>query len=128
MVTINAGLLMGPDLTISNPYLKGAAEMYEDGVFVTVDLDFLVDAHICVYEEIATYGRYLCFNHIINQQQDAFQLANMLSPLPSPPQRYMPHLIMLSHKFYVYIFAVLLFQFFHIYIHYITFFIFFVCI
>ncbi|XP_009787126.1 cinnamoyl-CoA reductase-like SNL6 [Nicotiana sylvestris] len=86
MVTINAGLLMGPDLTISNPYLKGAAEMYEDGVFVTVDLDFLVDAHICVYEKVATYGRYLCFNHIINQQQDAFQLANMLSPLPSPPQ------------------------------------------
>lgn len=92
MVTINAGLLMGPDLTISNPYLKGAAEMYEDGVFVTVDLDFLVDAHICVYEEIATYGRYLCFNHIINQQQDAFHLAKMLSPLPSSPQRYMPHL------------------------------------
>ena len=25
-------------LTIKNPYLKGAAEMYEDGVFVTVDL------------------------------------------------------------------------------------------
>ncbi|OIT22355.1 PREDICTED: cinnamoyl-CoA reductase-like SNL6 isoform X2 [Nicotiana attenuata] len=86
MVTINAGLLMCPDLIISNPYLKGAAEMYEDGVFVTVDLDFLVDAHICVYEEIATYGRYLCFNHIINQQQDAFQLAKMLSPLSSPPQ------------------------------------------
>ncbi|MCD7463169.1 hypothetical protein HAX54_050085 [Datura stramonium] len=86
MVTINSGLLMGPELTINNPYLKGAAEMYEDGVFVTVDLDFLVDAHICVYEEIATYGRYLCFNHIINQRQDALNLAQMLSPLPSPPQ------------------------------------------
>ncbi|XP_060213015.1 cinnamoyl-CoA reductase-like SNL6 [Lycium barbarum] len=86
MVTINAGLLMGPELTITNPYLKGAAEMYEDGVFVTVDLDFLVDTHICVYEEIATYGRYLCFNHIINQKEDALNLANMLSPLPSPPQ------------------------------------------
>lgn len=86
MVTINSGLLMGPELTITNPYLKGAAEMYEDGVFVTVDLDFLVDAHICVYEEIASYGRYLCFNHIINQKQDALNLAQMLSPLPSPPQ------------------------------------------
>ncbi|KAF3648106.1 putative RING-H2 finger protein ATL51-like [Capsicum annuum] len=85
MVTINSGLLMGPELTITNPYLKGAAEMYEDGVFVTVDLDFLVDAHICVYEEIASYGRYLCFNHIINQNQDALNLAQMLSPLPSPP-------------------------------------------
>ncbi|KAG5601444.1 hypothetical protein H5410_032814 [Solanum commersonii] len=86
MVTINSGLLMGPELTITNPYLKGAAEMYEDGVFVTVDLDFLVDAHICVYEDIASYGRYLCFNHIINQKQDALNLVQMLSPLPSPPQ------------------------------------------
>lgn len=86
MVTINSGLLMSPELNITNPYLKGAAEMYEGGVFVTVDLDFLVDAHICVYEDIASYGRYLCFNHIINQKQDALNLAQMLSPLPSPPQ------------------------------------------
>lgn len=88
MVSVNAGLLMGPDLTVTNPYLKGAAEMYEDGVFVTVDLDFLVEAHICIYEEISTNGRYLCFNHIINQTKDAVKLANMLSPLPSSPQRY----------------------------------------
>ncbi|KAK4368759.1 hypothetical protein RND71_012551 [Anisodus tanguticus] len=87
MVSINAGLLMTPDLTITNPYLKGAAEMYEDGVLVTVDLDFLVEAHICVYEEISTYGRYLCFNHIINQTEDAIKLANMVSPSPSSPQR-----------------------------------------
>ncbi|XP_059275694.1 cinnamoyl-CoA reductase-like SNL6 isoform X2 [Lycium ferocissimum] len=86
MVSINAGLLMTPDLTVTNPYVKGAAEMYEDGVFVTVDLDFLVEAHICVYEEISTYGRYLCFNHIINQTEDAVKLANMLSPQPSSPQ------------------------------------------
>ncbi|KAJ8555151.1 hypothetical protein K7X08_012647 [Anisodus acutangulus] len=86
MVCINPGLLMTPDLTITNPYLKGSAEMYEDGVFVTVDLDFLVEAHICVYEEISTYGRYLCFNHIINQTEDAIKLANMLSPSPSSPQ------------------------------------------
>ncbi|KAG5582123.1 hypothetical protein H5410_052750 [Solanum commersonii] len=26
-----SGLLMGPDLTVKNSYLKGAAEMYEDG-------------------------------------------------------------------------------------------------
>lgn len=88
MVSINAGLVMGPDLTVTNPYLKGAAEMYEDGVFVTVDLDYLVEAHICVYEDISTYGRYLCFNHIINQNEDAIKLAKMLSSLPSSPQRY----------------------------------------
>ena len=48
MVTGNAGLLVGPDLSIRHPYLKGAAEMYQDGVLVTVDLNFLVDAHIYV--------------------------------------------------------------------------------
>ncbi|KAF4357978.1 hypothetical protein F8388_008486 [Cannabis sativa] len=87
MVSINAGLLMGPQLTINNPYLKGAAEMYEDGVFVTVDLDYLVDAHIAVLEDVSSYGRYLCFNHIINQTEDALQLARKLAPsTPSPPQ------------------------------------------
>lgn len=89
MVSINGGLLMADHLTISNPYLKGAAEMFEDGVFVTVDLNFLVDAHISVFEDSSSYGRYLCFNHVINSNQDAIHLANMLLP-PSqstpPPQ------------------------------------------
>ena len=88
MVSVNAGLLMSSDLTITNPYLKGAAEMYEDGVFVTVDLDFLVDAHICVFEDVSSYGRYLCFNHIINHNEDALNFAKMLAPsAPPPPQR-----------------------------------------
>ncbi|KAE9596933.1 hypothetical protein Lal_00007620 [Lupinus albus] len=83
MVSINKGLLMGHDLSIKNPYLRGAAEMYEDGVFVTVDLGFLVDAHICVYEDVSSYGRYLCFNHIINTHDDAVQLARHLTPTAS---------------------------------------------
>ena len=95
MVSINAGLLLGPQLSISNPYLKGAAEMYEDGVFVTVDLDFLVDAHICVFEDVSSYGRYLCFNNIINRPEDAIQLARKLTPsAPTTPQRL---LILQSH-------------------------------
>lgn len=80
MVSVNGGLLMAPDLTITNPYLKGAAEMYENGVFVTVDLKFIVDAHICVYEDISSYGRYLSFNHVITSNKEALQLAHMLLP------------------------------------------------
>ncbi|CAJ1931126.1 unnamed protein product [Sphenostylis stenocarpa] len=83
MVSINAGLLMAHDLSIQHPYLRGAAEMYEDGVFVTVDLHFLVDAHICVYEDVSSYGRYLCFNRIINTHDDAVQLARKLTPAAS---------------------------------------------
>lgn len=87
MVSINAGLLMDdPDLSIKTPYLRGAAEMYEDGVFVTVDLDFLVHAHICVFEDISSYGRYLCFNRLINTHHDALILARKLTPsAPSMP-------------------------------------------
>ncbi|GAB4834758.1 hypothetical protein Ancab_033023 [Ancistrocladus abbreviatus] len=89
MVTVNPGLLVGPDLSIKHPYLKGAAEMYEDGVFVTVDLKFLVDAHICVLEDISTYGRYLCFNTVINCPENAINLAKLLLPSASPqPQSF----------------------------------------
>lgn len=89
MVSINGGLLMDPDLSIKTPYLRGAAEMYEDGVFVTVDLDFLVDAHMCVFEDISSYGRYLCFNRVINTHHDALTLARKLTPsAPSMPQRF----------------------------------------
>ncbi|XP_052208835.1 cinnamoyl-CoA reductase 1-like [Diospyros lotus] len=86
LVCVNAGLLMDPTLSITNPYLKGAAEMYEDGRLVTVDLDFLVDAHICVFEDVSSYGRYLCFNHVINRPEDAIKLAQKLSPTSPQPQ------------------------------------------
>ncbi|KAK9927984.1 hypothetical protein M0R45_025142 [Rubus argutus] len=80
MVSMNVGLVMSSDLSITNPYLKGAAEMYEDGVLVTVDVNFLVDAQICVFEDISSYGRYICFNNIITQSEDAVNLARKLTP------------------------------------------------
>uniref|UniRef100_A0A6N2KRC9 3-beta hydroxysteroid dehydrogenase/isomerase domain-containing protein n=1 Tax=Salix viminalis TaxID=40686 RepID=A0A6N2KRC9_SALVM len=59
---------------------------YEDGVFVTVDLNFLVDAHICIYEDDSSYGRYLCFNHVVERHRDAMEHASRLTPFaPSPP-------------------------------------------
>lgn len=88
MVSINAGLLMVPDLSIRNPYLKGAAEMYENGLLATADLDFLVDAHICVYEDVSTYGRYLCFNHVVTNTEDAVKLAKFLTPSALESQSY----------------------------------------
>lgn len=86
MVSINGGLLMGSDLSIKDPYLRGAAEMYEDGVLVTVDLDYLVDAHVCIYEDVTSYGRYLCFNHIINTSDDVVQLTRKFTPSQPLPQ------------------------------------------
>ncbi|KAJ4778011.1 Dihydroflavonol 4-reductase [Rhynchospora pubera] len=86
MVSINAGLVTGPGLSASNPYLKGTPEMYEDGVLVTVDVDFLADAHIAVYETPCAFGRYLCFNHAVCLPEDAVKLAQLLVPkAPCPP-------------------------------------------
>lgn len=80
MVSVNAGLVTAPELSISSPYLKGAPQMYEDGVLVTVDVDFLVNAHIALYESPSAYGRYLCFSDAVCRPDDAVKLARMLSP------------------------------------------------
>ncbi|XP_020588690.1 cinnamoyl-CoA reductase-like SNL6 [Phalaenopsis equestris] len=86
MVVVNSGLLVESELSPSNPYLKGAPEMYEDGVLVTVELKLLIDAHICIFESTDAFGRYMCFNHAICRPEDAVKLAQMLSPsTPNPP-------------------------------------------
>ncbi|WOK98685.1 cinnamoyl-CoA reductase-like SNL6 [Canna indica] len=87
MISVNAGLLTGPELSVTNPYLKGTQQMYENGVLVTVDVDFLVNAHIAVYENPSAYGRYLCFNNVICHPHDAVKFVQMLSPNASclPP-------------------------------------------
>ncbi|GJM91573.1 hypothetical protein PR202_ga07956 [Eleusine coracana subsp. coracana] len=87
MVAINAGLVTGPGLTAAQPYLKGAPDMYDDGVLATVDVDFLADAHVAAYESPTAYGRYLCFDNVVCRPEDAVKLAQMLSPSAprSPP-------------------------------------------
>ncbi|KAJ0091532.1 hypothetical protein Patl1_14439 [Pistacia atlantica] len=93
MVSINAGLVLGPSVTQQNPgstmfYLKGAAEMYENGVLAFVDVNFLADVHIRAFEDRSTCGRYFCFNQIVNTSEQAFKLAQSLSPLIPLPPRY----------------------------------------
>lgn len=102
MVAINAGLLTGPGLTAGHPYLKGAPDMYDHGVLVTVDVDFLADAHIAAYECPTAYGRYLCFNNAICRPEDAAKLAQMLissaaAPRPPAPPRFLHRLPLLRH-------------------------------
>ncbi|XP_065003599.1 cinnamoyl-CoA reductase 1-like [Musa acuminata AAA Group] len=80
MVAVNAGLVTVPGISVTSPYLKGAQRMYEGGVLVTVDVDFLVDAHVAVYESPSAYGRYLCFSDAVCRPHDAVKLAQLLSP------------------------------------------------
>lgn len=93
MVSINPALVHGPVVVRQNPgstmsYLKGAAQMCENGVLACVDVNFLVDVHIRAFEDRSTSGRYFCFNQTLNTDEDAIKLAKMLSPLISVPTRY----------------------------------------
>lgn len=62
--------------------------MYENGVLAFVDVKFLADVHVRAFEDKSTTGRYLCFNQIVNTEEEAVKLAESLSPLISLPPRY----------------------------------------
>ncbi|XVE63463.1 hypothetical protein DITRI_Ditri07aG0022600 [Diplodiscus trichospermus] len=93
MVSVNAALVLGPAVSQQNPrstmsYLKGAAQMFENGVLAVVDVSFLADVHIRAFEDSSTIGRYFCFNQIVNTDEEAVKLAQSLSPLLSLPPKY----------------------------------------
>ncbi|KAF3487061.1 hypothetical protein F2Q69_00057728 [Brassica cretica] len=93
MVSINPGLIVGPSVAQYNPrptmsYLKGAAQMYENGVLAYVDVKFLADVHIRAYEDVSACGRYFCFSQIVNTEEEALKLVESLSPLIPMPPRY----------------------------------------
>ncbi|PON56203.1 NAD(P)-binding domain containing protein [Trema orientale] len=88
MTSICAGLITGPDFysrnsTATTAYLKGAPEMYERGVLATVDVNRLAEAHVCVFEAMnkktSSGGRYICFDEIIQEEEEAETLARELS-------------------------------------------------
>lgn len=93
MVSVNAGLVIGPGVAQQNPqstmsYLKGAAQMYENGVLAFVGVEFLANVHIRAFEDGSSCGRYLCFTGVVNTDEEAIKLAKSLSPLISLPPRY----------------------------------------
>nr|UUJ74921.1 cinnamoyl-CoA reductase [Cephalotaxus hainanensis] len=92
MVTINAGLVVGPGSAYKTSgstiaYLKGAAQMYENGMLASADVKFVAEAHISAFENPSAYGRYICFNQIVNNAQNADNLAESLRPLIPFPDR-----------------------------------------
>ncbi|EXC20296.1 Anthocyanidin reductase [Morus notabilis] len=86
MATLCPGLITGPEFCSRNStatfaYLKGAEEMYESGVLATMDVDRLAEAHVCVFEALnkTTGGRYVCFDRVIQEEEDAEKLASEMS-------------------------------------------------
>ncbi|EEF37670.1 cinnamoyl-CoA reductase-like SNL6 [Ricinus communis] len=82
LATICPGLITGPDFFHRNPtatiaYLKGAQEMFGDGLLATTDVMKLAEAQACVLEGMdkRAFGRYICFDNIIERKDEAEKLA-----------------------------------------------------
>ncbi|GLU02069.1 hypothetical protein SLE2022_193390 [Rubroshorea leprosula] len=82
LTTICPGLITGPEFFCRNPtatiaYLKGAQEMYADGLLAIVDVTRLAKAHVCVLEAMnkTASGRYICFDHVIETEEETENLA-----------------------------------------------------
>ncbi|XVF16395.1 hypothetical protein REPUB_Repub10bG0027900 [Reevesia pubescens] len=83
LTTICPGLITGPEFSSRNPtatiaYLKGAQEMYANGLLATVDVSRLAEAHVIVYEAMnkTAFGRYICFDQVIEREEEAEKLVS----------------------------------------------------
>ncbi|KAF4381561.1 cinnamoyl-CoA reductase-like SNL6 [Cannabis sativa] len=86
MASICPGLITGPEFnninaTATTAYLKGAQEMYENGVLASVDVNRLAEAQVCVYEAMrkGRGGRYICFDEVIKEEEMAEKLAKEIN-------------------------------------------------
>ncbi|KDP24364.1 hypothetical protein JCGZ_25660 [Jatropha curcas] len=85
LVTICPALLMDPSFPSAHrnsslPYLKGFSKMLQRGILATGDVNKVAEAHVRVYEAIdgGAYGRYLCFDKVVQRLDEALQLEDEL--------------------------------------------------
>ncbi|XVF58065.1 hypothetical protein PTKIN_Ptkin07bG0032700 [Pterospermum kingtungense] len=109
LTTICPGLITGPEFSNRNPtptiaYLKGAQEMYANGLLATVDVSRLAEAHVCVFEAMnkTAFGRYICFDQVIDRQDKAEKLASDMgapaNKICGNPLNFIPTCFELSNK------------------------------
>ncbi|XP_075106626.1 cinnamoyl-CoA reductase-like SNL6 [Nicotiana tabacum] len=82
LATICPGLVSGPDFLSRNPtstiaYLKGAQEMFRNGLLATVDVNRLAISHVLVFEKMknTASGRYISFDRVIRSEEEFEKLA-----------------------------------------------------
>ncbi|KAJ9147405.1 hypothetical protein P3X46_029570 [Hevea brasiliensis] len=85
LVTVCPGLLMAPSFPYAHkdtslPYLKGGSVMLQRGILATGDVNKVADAHVRVYEAMddGAFGRYLCFDKVVERLDEGIQLENEL--------------------------------------------------
>lgn len=80
-MTINSALVVDSNMDFRNveaivPYFHSFETFLRMvDTLATVSINFLVDAHICVYEASSARGRYLCFNTVVRNGAEATRLA-----------------------------------------------------
>ncbi|KAH0670959.1 hypothetical protein KY290_026393 [Solanum tuberosum] len=82
LATICPGLVTGPEFISRNPtptiaYLKGAQEMFRNGLLATVDVNRLAVEHVLVFEDMknTSYNRYISFDQVIRSEEELEKLA-----------------------------------------------------
>ncbi|XP_015063908.1 cinnamoyl-CoA reductase-like SNL6 [Solanum pennellii] len=82
LATICPGLVTGPEFISRNPtptiaYLKGAEEMFRNGVLATVDVNRLAVEHVLVFEDMknTSYNRYISFDQVVRSEEELEKLA-----------------------------------------------------
>ncbi|XP_002305963.4 cinnamoyl-CoA reductase-like SNL6 isoform X2 [Populus trichocarpa] len=85
LVTVCPGLLIDSSFPhdhkeTSFPYLKGGSIMLRQGLLALADVGKVAEAHVRVYEAMdnGAYGRYLCFERVVQRLDEAIQLENEL--------------------------------------------------
>ncbi|KAG9449942.1 hypothetical protein H6P81_009907 [Aristolochia fimbriata] len=79
LTTVCPALLTSPQSSNRNSsatlaYLKGAKEMFRKRLLATVGVDKAAEAHVRVYEAQEACGRFICYDRVIDQDEDATQL------------------------------------------------------
>ncbi|KAG2245312.1 hypothetical protein Bca4012_024194 [Brassica carinata] len=75
LATICPALITGPDFfqlnsTSTLAYLKGAKDMYRNGLLATMDVNRLAKVHVRLWEGLGdktAFGRYICFDTILSK-------------------------------------------------------------
>ncbi|XP_068641766.1 cinnamoyl-CoA reductase-like SNL6 isoform X1 [Aristolochia californica] len=88
LTTICPALVTCPQLSHRNStatiaYLKGAKEMYRKRSLATVSVDLVAEAHVRVYETQGACGRFICYERVIDREEDAAQLVPQIATAES---------------------------------------------
>jgi hypothetical protein len=80
------GRMLQPTLNLSlsivATYMKGTKKAYSNAVGAYVDVRDVALAHILVFEDVSTHGRYLCIGHMLHQSEFLQMMRDLFPQYP----------------------------------------------